>query len=201
MILKEYQADCLESDFRISDPPFTLGSMSADPRYPIGLFTDPGDRSAARRHELIDQIASFPDRLRATVTGLDDQQLDTPYRDGGWTLRQVVHHVADSHLHAYARFKFAVLEDQPAVKGYAEADWANLPEAKTMPLASSLLMLTGIHARWSEFLRHLPDTAWDRTYVHSERGAETLALALELYGWHCEHHRRHIADLRAARGW
>ena len=168
--------------------------MSADPRYPIGSFVDSGDRSPERRRELIAQIAALPARLREILANLNDQQLDRPYRDGGWTVRQVVHHLADSHVHAYTRFKFAAVEDQPQVKGYAENDWANLPEAKSMPVSVSLEILSGIHSRWSEFLRHLPAEAFERAYLHSERGPETLARALELYVWHGEHHLAHIRN-------
>lgn len=168
--------------------------MSTDPRYPIGPFADSGDRSAYRRTRLIDRLAELPKALRNAVKDLTAPQLDTPYREGGWTVRQVVHHLADSHMHAYARFKFAVTEDQPAVKGYAEQDWANLTDACSMPLEPSLLILEGVHARWCRFLRHLPAEAFDRAYIHSERGPESLAVALELYDWHGLHHLQHILN-------
>ena len=168
--------------------------MSTDPRYPIGKFVDSQDRSPERRRTLIAQIAALPEQLRQATATLTDRQLDTPYRDGGWTVRQVVHHLADSHLHSYTRFKFAALEDRPTVKGYAEQDWADLPDAKALPIAVSLDILTGLHARWVRFLEHLPAEAFARPYVHSERGPEALAVALELYAWHGAHHLAHILN-------
>lgn len=143
---------------------------------------------------LIDRIAELPKAIRSAVKDLTAPQLDTPYREGGWSVRQVVHHLADSHMHAYTRFKFAVTEDQPLVKGYAEQDWAQLKDASSLPLEPSLQILEGVHARWVYFLRHLPAEAFDRDYIHSERGAEPLAVALEMYAWHGLHHLQHILN-------
>jgi uncharacterized damage-inducible protein DinB len=176
--------------------------MSDDPRYPIGPFRsegrplEPGERS-----RLIDAIEAHPANMRAAVAGLDDAQLDTPYRQGGWTVRQVVHHVVDSHLNSYIRFKLAVTEDNPRITTYQEKAWAELPDGKTGAVETSLAILDAFHARWVAFLRALPDDAFTRTVDHPEIGPVTVDTLLEIYGWHCPHHEAHVTGLRERSGW
>jgi len=162
-------------------------------RYPVGRFarvTSPPDRAA--RAALVDIIEQAPALFRTLTAGRTDAQLDTPYRPGGWTVRQVVHHVPDSHMNAYIRMKFAITEDNPAIKAYDEAQWAELPEAKTGPAEMSLALLDALHRRWVAFLRALPADRFARAYVHPELGRVTLDEAVALYAWHCRHHAAHI---------
>lgn len=177
-----------------------MGRMS-DPRYPIGPFTPPAEFTPELRRECIEQIAALPDRLRAAVGGLTAGYLDHPYREEGWTVAQVVHHVADSHINAYVRFKLAVTEDNPPVKAYNEASWAELPDASATDVRASLDLLTSLHHRWVAFLRGLDDAQFSRTYNHSAMGPFTLDRALALYAWHGRHHTAHIAALRERMGW
>lgn len=173
-----------------------------DPRYPTGPFTSLGrPLSAAERSELIDRIEKHPARMRAAVAGLSDEQLDTPYRENGWTVRQVVHHVVDSHMNSYVRFKLGVTEDRPRISTYQEAVWAEFPDAKSAPVEGSLILLEQLHARWVSFLRALPDDAFARAVDHPEIGDITIDVLVELYGWHCGHHEAHITHLRERRGW
>jgi DinB superfamily len=162
-------------------------------RYPVGRFarvTAPLDRAA--RHAHFDTLDRLPARLRALVTGRNDAALDTPYRPGGWTVRQVLHHVADSHVNAYIRMKFAIAEDAPMIKVYEESRWAEMPEAKNGPVDMSLSMLDGLHRRWLAFLRALPDGDFARVYVHPELGRVTLDEGISLYAWHSRHHAAHV---------
>ena len=162
-------------------------------RYPVGRFerlTAPLDPAARSRH--IETIAHTPATFLSLVEARTDAQLDAPYRPGGWTVRQVVHHVPDSHMNAYIRMKFAVTEDSPAIKAYDEAKWAELPEAKTGPPAMSIALLDALHRRWVMFLRGLTDADFRREYVHPELGRVTLDEAVALYAWHCRHHGAHI---------
>ena len=163
-----------------------------DPRYPIGKFNYEGAPSEEQRKKLIEDIAQTPAALRAAVKGLSPEQIETPYRDGGWTVRQVVHHVPESHMNAYIRMKFAVTEDAPAIKAYDEAKWAELSEAKSGPAEMSLALLEALHRRWVTFLRGLPAADFARAYVHPELGRVTLDEAVALYAWHCRHHGGHI---------
>ncbi|MBP1603080.1 MAG: DinB-like domain protein [Acidobacteria bacterium] len=172
-----------------------------DPRYPIGLFTPPPAFTPALRQEYLDQVAAVPARLRAAVDGLTASYLDHPYRDEGWTLAQVVHHVADSHINAYVRFKLAVTEDNPPVKAYNEALWAGLADASATDVRGSLDLLASLHGRWVTFLRSLDDEQFSRTYNHSAMGPVTLDHALALYAWHGRHHTAHITALRERMGW
>jgi hypothetical protein len=166
---------------------------STDLRFPIGRFHRPQvPLDAATRASLISEIERMPSALRALVGGLCDTRLDTPYRPGGWTVRQVVHHVPDSHMNAYVRMKLAVTEDAPAVKGYDEARWAELPEARTAPVALSLDLLDALHRRWCAFLHALPGAEFQKTYHHSELGVVSLDAALALYAWHGNHHLAHV---------
>ena len=170
-------------------------------RYPTGTWAaPPPDAPQAEITALIDAIADAPAALRAVVDGLDDAQLDTPYREGGWTVRQVVHHVADSHLHAYARMKTALTEDTPRVATYDEARWAELPDAQ-LPIAPSLALLDALHLRWTVVLRPLDAADMARTYRHPEQGAVPIRTAVAMYAWHGRHHTAHITALRERLGW
>jgi hypothetical protein len=169
-------------------------------RYPVGRFArvqPPLD--AASRQQHLNTLEQLPARLRALLTGASDAQLDTPYRPGGWTVRQVVHHVPDSHINAYVRMKFAVTEDAPTIKPYEEARWAELPEAKTGPVDMSLALLEGLHRRWIAFLRALSDAEFAKVYVHPELGRVTLDEGIALYAWHSRHHAAHVEQGLARR--
>jgi len=146
-------------------------------------------------------LRNLPHDLREVVNGLQGMQLDTPYRTGGWTVRQVVHHLADSHMHAYLRMKFIVTEDHPVIKPYDQDCWAALTDAARAPLEPSLLILDGLHERWAHFLESLPDAAWTRSALHPERGEVTLESMLRTYAGHGDKHVEHIRGLRTARGW
>src|SRR5712692_1993934 len=159
-----------------------------DPRYPIGKFEMPKEVTPARRQQAIGEIAATPAKLRAAVKGLNDAQLDTPYREGGWTVRQVVHHVPDSHLNAYCRFKLALTEAHPTIRPYDEARWAELSDSRDTPVETSLAMLESLHDRWTRLLRAMSDANFRRTLNHPESGVMTLDALLGLYGWHGRHH-------------
>jgi uncharacterized damage-inducible protein DinB len=156
--------------------------------------------NSEERNSKIGAIRVFPSIIRGAVEGLNDQQLDTSYRDGGWTVRQVVHHVADSHANAYLRFRWLVTEDHPTIKTYDQDVWAALPDS-CLAVKSSLRMLDGLHERWAEFLDSLQAETWTRTGMHPERGEVTMDDLLELYSWHGAHHAGQITDLRARQGW
>jgi uncharacterized damage-inducible protein DinB len=172
-----------------------------DPRYPIGKFRYEGPADASQSQQLIEAIAQTPTKLRAAVSGLTETQLDTPYRPGGWTVRQVVHHVPDSHLNSYVRFKLALTEDEPTIKPYAEDRWAELADTKATPIDVSLSLLESLHDRWVRLLRALTPEQWKRTFRHPELGAMTLEKTLALYAWHGRHHVAHITTLREREGW
>jgi uncharacterized damage-inducible protein DinB len=172
-----------------------------DERFPIGRFQVPDQVAAVDRARWLDALREAPRALRTAVTGLTPRQLDTPYREGGWTIRQLVHHVADSHMNAYVRFKLALTEDGPTVKAYDEAAWAELPDA-SMPVEVSLDLLDALHARWVELLERLDEPAWRRSFVHPESGASVpLVRNLALYAWHGAHHTAHVSRLRERNGW
>jgi uncharacterized damage-inducible protein DinB len=172
-----------------------------DPRYPIGKIELPGSLTPAARAHAVSTIAGIPHALHDVVRGLDQAQLDTPYRDGGWTLRQVVHHIADSHVNAYVRCKLTITEKTPPpIKAYDENEWAKLADANG-PIGASLLLVQAIHERWVHCLRTLPATTFAKTCVHSDRGALTLDDLVALYAWHGSHHVAHIAQLRRSKGW
>ena len=168
----------------------------SDARYPIGKFSYAGPMTAAQRAGCVEDIAGLPGQMRAATENLSDAELDMPYREGGWTVRQVVHHVADSHMHAYVRFKFGLTLANPAILPYDEAVWAKLVDARTLPVGVSLALLDGLHARWSTLLQSLDAADWQRTYVHPEHGNVTLDRTLALYAWHGKHHVAHIAGAR-----
>jgi hypothetical protein len=168
-------------------------------RYPVGPLprrSEPLDRATRQRY--LETIERTPARFRTLVSGLSDSQLDTPYRPGGWTIRQVVHHVPDSHLNAYIRMKLAVTEDSPAIKTYEEARWAELPEAKSGPVDMSLALLDALHTRWIAFLRALPEAEFSKAFAHPEWGRVTLDEGIVMYEWHCRHHAAHIENAVAA---
>jgi hypothetical protein len=173
----------------------------ADPRYPIGKFSFDGTLTEQQKSKFLDDIEKTPARLEAAIHGLTEKQLDTPYRDGGWTVRQVIHHVPDSHLNSYIRFKLALTEDEPAIRSYMEDRWAELPEAKTAPIGPSLALLSSLHMRWMLMLRALQPADWKRTFRHPEIGLMTLEKNLALYSWHGQHHVAHITALRERMGW
>lgn len=168
----------------------------SDPRYPIGRFAAPTVVPPTLRRELIDEIEALPGHLRAAVEGLSEEQLEQPYREGGWTIRQLVHHVADSHINAYARFRLAATEEHPTIKPYDERRWADLPDAREADVALSLALLDALHARWTLLLRGLPDEAFARVFVHPENGAVPLDRALAHYAWHGAHHVAHVTKWR-----
>ncbi len=170
-------------------------------RFPIGRFKrrealTPQDRSAA-----LQTLSQLPDSLREAIEDLSDEQLDTPYREGGWTVRQLVHHLADSHLNSYARMRLALTEDWPAITPYKESLWAELPDARRGPIAPSLDLLRGLHTRWVALLASLDEPAWKRGYVHPENGRQTLEQGLALYDWHSRHHLAHVTALRTRMLW
>jgi hypothetical protein len=172
-----------------------------DLRYPIGKAEMIPQLTAGDRAGLIAVLEEMPDRLRAAVAGLNDEQLDTPYRPGGWTVRQLVHHVPDSHMNAYTRFKLALTEDEPAVKTYEEARWAELPDSRSMPVEVSLVLLECLHRRWTTLLRMLPEADFARVCKHPDWGLINLNQLLGLYAWHCRHHVAHVTALRERMGW
>jgi uncharacterized damage-inducible protein DinB len=172
-----------------------------DLRYPIGKFTYEGPLPEDQKRTSLDDIAQTPVNLRAAVKALTQPQLDTPYRPGGWTVRQVVHHVPDSHLNSYVRFKLALTEDEPTIKPYAEDRWAELADTRATPLEVSLTLLDSLHDRWMRLLRSLTPEQWKRTFRHPDLGAMTLEKTLALYAWHGRHHVAHITALRERSGW
>ncbi len=172
-----------------------------DPRYPIGKFSYPGPLTPEQKNQFLDDIEQTPARLRVAVRGLSGPRLDTPYREGGWTVRQVAHHIPDSHMNSYIRFKLALTEDSPIIKPYQEDRWAELPEAKQAPIEVSLALLDSLHRRWILVLRNLTDADWQRTFRHPELGPMTLEKTLALYSWHGRHHVAHITRLREQQGW
>ncbi len=175
--------------------------MESDLRYPIGKFQPVETLSDAGRGACIAQIADVPARLSTAVAGLTPGQLDTPYRPGGWTIRQLVHHIADSHMNALTRFKLALTENEPTIKTYEEGLWAELADTKTPPIEVSLALLDNLHKRWVILLRSLTAADWPRTFRHPEWGLATIDFLLAQYAWHGRHHVAHITSLRQRNGW
>jgi hypothetical protein len=170
-------------------------------QYPIGKPPRPQTLTPAERTAAVDTIAALPQQLAAALDGLTDAQLDTPYRPGGWTIRQLVHHIADSHLNAYSRTRLALTENWPAIFAYNQAAWAEMPDSKLAP-DLSLQIISGLHQRWAATLRAVPDADWaSRGYMHPENGSQTLEQALATYDWHSRHHLAHIVNARQHHGW
>ena len=172
-----------------------------DLRYPIGKFHFEGPLTDQQKQASLDEIARTPANLRAAITGLSEAQLDTPYRPGGWTVRQVVHHMPDSHLNSYVRFKLALTEDQPTIKPYAEDRWAELADTKATPVGVSLTLLESLHERWVHLLQSLTREEWKRTFRHPDLGTMSLEKTLALYAWHGRHHVAHVTELRKRMSW
>ncbi|NNE70366.1 MAG: putative metal-dependent hydrolase [Rhodothermales bacterium] len=172
-----------------------------DPRYPIGPESRDDEPTEAKRQLWSSRIANLPDALEAAVAELTGAQLDTPYREGGWTVRQVVHHIADSHLNAYCRFRLTLTEDSPTVRPYDEKAWALLPDAASGPIEPSLALIRGLHTRWASLLSTLSLSDYDRPLHHPENGDLTLWNLLGSYDWHCRHHVAHITALAEREGW
>ena len=172
-----------------------------DLRYPIGPFVPDPSPTPQSRTLHIAQIAGIPERLRRTVAGLSKEQLDTPYREGGWTVRQVVHHVPDSHLNAYIRCKLALTENTPTIKPYNEDAWARLKDSELTPIEVSLALLEAVHLRWVTLLKSLKPEDFERKFNHPERGTQTIDELIALYDWHGNHHLTHITGLRDRMKW
>ncbi|TGE29091.1 YfiT family bacillithiol transferase [Hymenobacter metallicola] len=177
-------------------------TSAPDLRYPIGPAVLPEQPlNSGKRLGLIANIAVLPDQLRAAVTGLIPAQLDTPYRPGGWTVRQVIHHLPDSHLNSYSRMRLALTDENPTISPYDEEAWAELPDVKATPVAVSLALLEALHIRWTILLRQLTDAQWQRTFYHpGSKRSFTLDQALAMYAWHGQHHLTHITELRRREG-
>jgi uncharacterized damage-inducible protein DinB len=173
----------------------------SDPRYPIGKFQPPPAFSPELRDNFIRQVEETPAQLNTAISGLSAAQMDHPYRDGGWTVRQVVHHLADSHMNSYMRCKLAITEDVPTIKPYDEKLWAELPDAARGDLEMSLALIEGLHQRWVIFLRSLTEAQFSCTFRHPELGTVSLDRNLALYAWHGRHHVAHITALRERMGW
>ena len=171
-----------------------------DPRFPVGKFQRPAEYTPALREQQIRDLELAPRFLRQAVGGLSPAQLNTPYRDGGWTVRQVVHHVPDSHMNSYVRFKLALTETSPTIKPYEEDKWAELADSK-LPIEGSLALLEHLHDRWAVLLRSLDNEAWKRSFAHPANGPMTLEMTLALYSWHSKHHIAHVTALRDRMGW
>ncbi len=171
-----------------------------DLRFPIGRFSPPASSMPGIRVANIQTLQLLPERLSAAVAGLTESQLNTPYREGGWTVRQVVHHLGDSHANAYIRFKLALTEDWPAIKPYDEAAWANLPDSR-LPIDGSLAFVEALHGRWVALLELMTGDDFRKGYTHPERGRQDLAMVLAMYDWHARHHTAHITSLRKRMGW
>jgi hypothetical protein len=174
---------------------------ATDDRYPIGKFELPATIDAATTKAWIDAIEALPGAIAKAVSGLDAAQLATPYRDGGWTVRQVVHHVPDSHMNAYIRCKMAATEDAPTIKPYEEAEWAELVDVRDVPIEISLQLLDALHRRWVVFLRSLSDEQLERPLVHPVSGLHMIRTMCGLYAWHGRHHTAHVTRLRERMGW
>lgn len=170
-------------------------------RYPLGRFEPDPEPTREKRSAWIESLAGAPANLRNAVTGLTEEALDEPYRPGGWTVRQVVHHLPDSHVNGYLRMKWAITEDQPEIKLYDQERWAELADARSAPIEPSLALLESLHERWVRFLESLDDEGFLRTAEHPEEGVVTIQSLVELYAWHGRHHTAQITALARRRGW
>lgn len=172
-----------------------------DPRYPIGKF-EPQPFSADQKKKWLQDLQFLPALVEQSIENLDEHQLDTPYREGGWTVRQLIHHVADSHINAYCRFKLALTEENPTIRTYEEGDWAKLDDIERVPVNISTTLLYTLHSRLHAALLHLPDESWKRTFFHPGQNRQmTLWDLLGMYAWHGKHHVAHVMKLREAKGW
>lgn len=171
-----------------------MSASMDDLRYPVGRFSIQRNASEAHRLEWIQDLEMLPERMRAAVMHLDDGQLDTPYRPGGWTVRQVVHHVPDGHMNAYIRFCLALTENVPTIRPYDENAWAQLPYSRTAPVDTSLRILEDVHARWTTMMKQLTASEWERAFNHPEYGIQTLDTQLQMYAWHSRHHLAHVLN-------
>lgn len=175
--------------------------MNEDPRYPIGKY-DPQPFSEDQRKEWLIDIQLLPQQIESAILNLDENQLETPYREEGWTVKELVHHVADSHMNAYTRFKLGLTEDKPLVKAYDEKAWARMADTKSIPVNVSITLLHALHLRWHVILQNISQDEWNRVVIHSEHKKEmTLWYLLGMYAWHSRHHVAHINRLREIRGW
>lgn len=172
-----------------------------DLQYPVGKFERQANYTALEIQESIEVLEKLPQQMRTSVAGLSAEQLETPYREGGWSLLQVVHHVPDSHINSFVRFKLALTEENPTIKPYDEAAWAELSDSRDTPIETSLDLLESLHARWVIVLRSIKPEQWKRTFNHPQNGSMTLEHALALYAWHSRHHLGHITQTRARMGW
>lgn len=175
--------------------------METDLRYPIGKFQRPSSVSATERNAAIDQLAALPAQIRKAVEGLTDAQLDTPYRPEGWTVRQVIHHLADSHMNSFTRFRLGLTEDQPTIKPYDEMAWSQLDDSLRAPIEVSIVLLENLHQRLVWMLRSITEEQWPRIFIHPENGPTRLDVNALLYAWHGRHHLGHITGLRERMGW
>jgi DinB superfamily len=175
--------------------------MSEDLRYPIGKFSFDKENAAANRNAAIQAIEELPVRLRQAIAGLNEEQLQTPYRDGGWTIHQLIHHVADSHMNSFIRFKLALTEDKPTIKTYEESDWAETTDVTNVPVEISLKLLDALHERLFILLASLSEEAFARQITHPEHGLIDLEYLTALYAWHSRHHTAHVASLRERMNW
>ncbi len=173
----------------------------SDLRYPIGLYVPPAEYTVAWRAANIERLAAAPATLRAAVSGLSPAQLDTPYRPGGWTVRQVAHHVPDSHVNMYIRLKCALTEDRPTIKPYDEVAWAQLEDSRSTPIEVSLQLMESVHDRLVRILRAMSDADFERRYVHPDSGEHPLHHIVGLYSWHGAHHAAQVTALRTRMGW
>jgi len=178
---------------------YTRGMESL--QYPIGKFILDKEPTAEKRRGWLRDIADLPVNVKHAVDGLTNAQLDTPYRDGGWTVRQVVHHLADSHMNSFIRLKLALTEDKPTITPYDQGAWAELPDVIGVDVALSLVLLEGLHGRWTLLLRSLQPMDYDRVFLHPENGPTTVDRAVQIYAWHSRHHVAHITSLRERQGW
>lgn len=175
--------------------------MTIDPRYPIGKY-EPRPFSEKQRDEWLADIKFLPEEVERAILNLDEAQLQTPYRDGGWTVQQLVHHLADSHMNAFIRFRLGLTEDNPTIKPYDENQWATLADVNTVPINVSLTLLHALHQRMYATIKNLTIEQWDRTIVHPEHNRQmSLWILLGLYAWHGRHHTAHITSLREQKGW
>lgn len=179
----------------------TTANLEDTLRFPVGKFQAPAAFSAETRRAAIETLRNLPSALAEATSGLSQKQLEMPYREGGWTLRQVVHHVADSHMNGYVRIRLAVTEDWPTIKPYHQQSWAELTDARCLPVDVSLSLLDALHTRWVALFESLKDADWQRGYTHPDSGRQSLDHVISLYAWHSLHHTAHITSLRERMGW